>query len=161
MMVIRPYSPFDLAAIQAVSTAALSPGAASLRNPVGADIAASRGMKSGPGLADVLDGIDAINRVNEIAVAEWDGKVAGFVSWKVNRATRIGELTLNIVHPDYADKGLGAALHEHALDALQAAGMSLSTFGAGTYKNNDPARPDHVNEIFGMPTPSTSLHDKH
>jgi ribosomal protein S18 acetylase RimI-like enzyme len=157
---IRTYAPADLPALQAVRAAAFAPVFASFRNIVGPEIAALGLTTSEQEQADLLDSIAKPDSGHSIAVAEIGGVIVGFVSWKTGIAPGIGEITLNGVHPDHGGKGIGAALYEHALAALKAAGMQLATVGTGGDPSHAPARRTYEKVGFSVHIPSIYMYRK-
>jgi ribosomal protein S18 acetylase RimI-like enzyme len=160
---IRAYAPADLPALQAVRAAAFAPVFASFRNIVGPEIAALGLTTAEQEQADLLDSIAKPDSGHTIAVAEsggpnGTGKVAGFVSWKLNIAPGVGEITLNGVHPDHDNKGIGAALYEHALAALKLAGMKLATVGTGGDPSHAAARRAYEKVGFSVHIPSIYMY---
>lgn len=157
---IRTYAPADLPALQAVRAAAFTPVFASFRCIVGPEIAALGLTTAEKEQADLLDAIAKPDSGHGIAVAEADGVIAGFVSWKPDIAPGIGEITLNAVHPGHGGKGIGTALYEHALAALKAAGMKLATVGTGGDPSHAPARRTYEKVGFSVHIPSIYMYRK-
>ena len=54
-----------------------------------------------------------------------EGLVVGFLSYKLDPDDRTAEVILLAVHPDHQNRGIGTALNEFALRAMQAAGMRM------------------------------------
>ena len=73
-------------------------------------------------------------------VAEVDGKAVGFVSYELNDNTKIGEVYLLAVHPDYQNRGIGTALNLLALEKLKEGGMRVAEVGTGGDEGHAPAR---------------------
>jgi ribosomal protein S18 acetylase RimI-like enzyme len=157
---IRTYSSWDLPALHAIRAAAFAPVFASFRNIVGPEISALGLTTAEQEQADLLDAIAKPDSGHAIAVAEADGAIAGFVSWKPNIAPGIGEITLNAVHPDHGGKGIGTALYEHALAALKSAGMQLATVGTGGDPSHAPARRAYEKVGFSVHIPSIYMYRK-
>jgi ribosomal protein S18 acetylase RimI-like enzyme len=159
-LLIRTYAPADLPALHAIRTAAFAPVFASFRAIVGPEIAAL-----GLATAEIEQGelFNAIARPGSghvIAVAEDNGSVVGFVSWKTDAATKIGEITLNAVDPRHSGRGIGTVLYDHALAALKAAGMALATVGTGGDPSHAPARRAYEKAGFGVGLPSVYLYKR-
>lgn len=131
---IRTYAPADLPALQTIRAAAFMPVFASFRSIVGPEVAALGLATAEQEQADLLSAIAKPTNGHAIAIAEINGAIAGFVSWKLNIAPGIGEITLNAVHPDHGGKGVGTGLYEHALAALKSAGMQLAAVGKGAIR---------------------------
>ncbi len=73
-------------------------------------------------------------------VVEVDGEVVGFVSYELNDKSKIGEVQLLAVHPDYQNQGIGTALNLYALQKLKESGMKLAVVGTGGDDGHAPAR---------------------
>lgn len=59
----------------------------------------------------------------EGVVAAIDGCFAGFLTYRIDRENRFGEIGYNAVDPAFRGHGLGKLLLQHALEALRAAGV--------------------------------------
>jgi ribosomal protein S18 acetylase RimI-like enzyme len=159
-MRIQPYTQADLPALHAIRTAAFAPVFASFRAIVGPEIAALGLATAEREQGELLDAIAKPDSGHGIAVAEIDSAPVGFVSWKTDAATKIGEITLNAVHPDHGGRGIGTALYEHALAALKAAGMQLATVGTGGDPSHAPARRAYEKAGFSVHLPSIYMYRK-
>lgn len=157
---IRACAPADLPALHTIRAAAFAPVFASFRSIVGPEIAALGLVTAEQEQADLLDAIAKPDSGHVIALAEIAGAPAGFVSWKTDPATKIGEITLNAVHPDHGGQGMGTALYQHALAALKAAGIQLATVGTGGDPSHAPARRAYAKVGFAVHIPSIYMYAK-
>jgi len=73
-------------------------------------------------------------------VVEVDGEVVGFVSYELNDESKIGEVQLIAVHPDYQNCGIDTELNLFALQKLKENGMKLAVVGTGGDDGHAPAR---------------------
>jgi GNAT superfamily N-acetyltransferase len=73
-------------------------------------------------------------------VAEVDGRVVGFVAYEFNQQSKIGEVQLLAVHPEYQNQGIGTQLNLFALQMLKDGGMKLAVVGTGGDEGHAPAR---------------------
>jgi GNAT superfamily N-acetyltransferase len=73
-------------------------------------------------------------------VADVGGKVVGFIAYKLDDNTKIGEVELLAVHPDYQNGGIGTELNLFALQKLKEGGMKLAYVGTGGDEGHAPAR---------------------
>lgn len=73
-------------------------------------------------------------------IAEFDGIVAGLVVYVLNRDSKIGEVELLMVHPDYQSRGIGTALNAFALQKLKEGGMAVAVVGTGGDPSHAAAR---------------------
>jgi ribosomal protein S18 acetylase RimI-like enzyme len=157
---IRAYAPSDLPTLHTIRAAAFAPVFASFRSIVGPEVATLGLTTAEQEQAELLDAIAKPDSGHTLAVAETNGVMAGFVSWKPNIAPGIGEVTLNAVHPDHGGKGIGTALYAHALAALKAAGMKLATVGTGGDPSHAPARRAYEKVGFSVHIPSIYMYRK-
>jgi len=152
----RVFAPADLPTLHAIRAAAFAPIFASFRSIVGPEIAALGLATAEQEQADLLDAIAKLDSGH--AIAESGSTIIGFVSWKNDPATKIGEITLNAVYPDYGGKGIGTALYQHALAALKAADMQLATVGTGCDPSHEPARRAYEKAGFTTHIPSIYMY---
>jgi len=73
-------------------------------------------------------------------IAEVGGKVVGFVAYELNDHTKVGEVQLLAVHPEYQNHGIGTQLNLFALQKLKESGMKLAVVGTGGDEGHAPAR---------------------
>ena len=86
------------------------------------------------------------------SVAEVDGKVVGFVAYELNDITKIGEVQLLAVHPEYQNQGIGTQLNLFALQKLKEGGMKLAVVGTGGDEGHAPARKSYEKAGYtGLP----------
>jgi GNAT superfamily N-acetyltransferase len=73
-------------------------------------------------------------------VAEWDGRVAGFLAHELNLEDKTGEVMLLAVHPEYQNLGIGTQLNTFALEKMKDSGMTLAKVETGGDPSHAPAR---------------------
>ena len=73
-------------------------------------------------------------------VAVVDGDTVGFVAYELNEESKIGEVRLLAVHPEYQNHGIGTELNTFALQKLKDGGMELAVVGTGGDEGHAPAR---------------------
>ena len=66
---------------------------------------------------------DAVANQDGIFVAEVEAEIAGYITTRLNRSTRIGGIPNLAVLPKFQRRGIGRRLIEKALAYLQAEGM--------------------------------------
>ena len=85
-------------------------------------------------------------------VAEVDDRVVGFIGTKLNQETKVGEVHMLAVHPDYHNQGIGTELNLHALDKMREAGMTVAVVGTGGDPAHAPARASYEKAGYtGLP----------
>ena len=87
-----------------------------------------------------IEGICKEDGAMQVWVAEWDGRMAGFVAYDMNLTSKEGEVQYLAVDPEYQRRGIGAALNTFALEKLKAGGMELAVVGTGGDPAHAPAR---------------------
>lgn len=153
---LRAFHPDDLPVLQAVRQAAFAPVFQSFRDLVGDSIYAIALADSDADQAKLLVDICA-GAPDRVLVAEQAGAIIGFVSYTLDDAKKVGEITLNAVHPDAAGQGVGALMYAHVLDLMRAAGMKVATVGTGGDASHEPARRAYEKCGFTRGVPSVWL----
>jgi len=151
---IRPFTPGDLSRLQDIRKAAFAPVFASFRTIVGEDIAAVAFAAAEQEQADHLSGLCAPDSGKEVYVAERKGEIAGFCAVALDRASAVGEIGLNAVHPDHQGEGVGSLLYAFALQRMKTAGMKAAAVGTGGDPSHVPARRAYEKAGFGPAIPS-------
>ncbi|GAB3730790.1 GNAT family N-acetyltransferase [Nocardiopsis nanhaiensis] len=128
-MCIRAYAPDDREAVVALSLRAWEPGYAALERTLGESVYGHvvgdwRRVQS----RDVQADLDAEEVRVWVAVT---GRVAGFVSVRLDREGRIGEIHMLGVDPDQQGEGLGSALTEFAVERIREEGMAVAVIRTG------------------------------
>ncbi|UJR80629.1 GNAT family N-acetyltransferase [Sandaracinus amylolyticus] len=90
----------------------------------------------------------------EVYAATRDGIVVGFVSVRLDDATKAGEIGLNAVHPDHGGHGIGTAMYDFALARMREAGMRVATVSTGGDPSHAPARRAYEKAGFDAQIPS-------
>jgi ribosomal protein S18 acetylase RimI-like enzyme len=75
-----------------------------------------------------------------VRVAELDGKVVGFLAYKLDIEDQVGEVQLLAVHPEYQNRGIGTELNKLALEEMQESGMKMAKVETGGDLSHAPAR---------------------
>jgi GNAT superfamily N-acetyltransferase len=155
---IRPFESPDLPALQHIRQAAFEPVFRSLREIVGAEIAAVAFARAEADQAKLLDDICAAGSGHHVLVVTINGEIIGFVSFTTDAERRIGEIGLNAMHPDHAGRGLGTWMYRHAMARMKELGMALATVGTGGDPSHAPARRAYEKAGFGPAVPSLHLY---
>ena len=84
----------------------------------------------------------------KVWIAADSGTTVGFVAVKLDPESRMGEIYMVAVDPDYQGKGAGAALTKFALERMKNAGMTTAMVETGGDPGHAPAR--HLYEKTGF-----------
>lgn len=137
---IRPYTVSDHEDVIHLSILAWEPVFAAWERILGPDlypIAIYPDWRIGQ--SEVVEKVIAIKHMHTW-VAGVDSAVAGFVCYELNYETRVGEVQLLAVHPEYQNHGIGTQLNLFALQELKKGGMKLAVVGTGGDEGHAPAR---------------------
>jgi GNAT superfamily N-acetyltransferase len=157
----RPYAESDLRELQRIRAAAFRPVFVSFRRIVGPDIAAVAFPRADAEQAKLLDDVcRSAGAPHHVVVVELGTAIAGFVSYTIDAAGRMGEIGLNAVDPAHAGRGVGAAMYEHVLARMKDAGVEVATVGTGGDPSHAPARRAYEKVGFGPSIPSVTLYKR-
>lgn len=122
-MLIRPYRPEDLDILRTMTVAAFE------------GVSIDHNIERKFGLINERNWLwrkgrhvdaDAAAQPDGIFVVEFDGKVGGYISTRLDRQSGIGWIPNLVVAPGLRGQGLGRRLIEHALNYFRSMGMSLA-----------------------------------
>jgi len=73
-------------------------------------------------------------------VTEYNGRVVGFITFRINEQTKTAEIGNNAIHPDFQGRGLGLNQYRHVIRFLRERGMKFVVVATGLDKAHAPAR---------------------
>ena len=155
---IRAFEQRDLTRLHEIRDAAYQPVFQSFRSIVGEKIAHVAFSNAEREQAELLDKICEAKSSHDVFVVEHGSEIVAFCSVTFNQKSKVGEIDLNAVHPDYQGRGIGTWMYEFALDQLRAAGMSVATVGTGDDPSHAPARRAYEKAGFGPVLPNVYLY---
>ncbi|BBD62969.1 hypothetical protein NIES2109_58190 (plasmid) [Nostoc sp. HK-01] len=149
-MRIEPYehSQFDI--IKSLSLRAWSPVFDSIQTAM--DIDVYRSFYPDGWRVSQLNAVESVCTTADIKVwvAISSDLTVGFVAVKLHSDSRMGEIYMIAVDPDYQRQGIGSALIEFAVNWMKAAGMSLAMVETGGDPGHAPARFTYEKLGFGL-----------
>lgn len=155
---IRPFQDRDLPRLHEIREAAYRPVFRSFRNLVGEKIAEMTLATAEDEQGEYLDRICRSGSNVEVFVVESDRQVVGFCGVALNQDTKIGEIDLNSIHPNWQNKNIGTAMYNHALDHMRQAGMQVATVGTGGDESHAAARRAYHNAGFSASIPNVIMY---
>ena len=75
-----------------------------------------------------------------VFICEEDGRIVGFVTFRLNAEKKIGEIGNNAVDPDYQGRGIGSVQYAYVLALFCEEGMAYAMVGTGLDEAHAPAR---------------------
>ncbi|MBN1483849.1 MAG: GNAT family N-acetyltransferase [Chloroflexia bacterium] len=139
-LVIRPLCEQDVEALVQLSLLAWEPVFESMRQVLGPYIYTSIWPDWRTSQRAAVQTICVEGGETRTCVAELDGTVVGFLSYRLHAEDKTGEVLLLAVHPAYQNRGIGTALNEFALCKMQECGMQMAKVETGGDPGHAPAR---------------------
>ena len=146
-MQIEPYNARYLDAIADLSLRAWTPVFDSIQKVMDLDIYQEFYPDWRVSQKKAVEDVCADKEMNVWVAIDAD-KTVGFVAVKLDSETRVGEIYMVAVDPDFQGRGIGTALIEFALDRMKDAGMSIAMVDTGGDPGHAPAR--HTYEKIGF-----------
>lgn len=137
-----------------IRAAAFAPVFASFRAILGDEIYQTAQAREDRDQPRILASLLADDSGWEVYAAQLGDAVVGFLSIKLDRETRVGEIGLNAVDPDHAGCGIGTAMYEFAVARMREAGMRVATVATGGDPSHAPARRAYQKAGFDVEIPS-------
>ena len=75
-----------------------------------------------------------------VLVTELGGAVVGFITYTLDRETRIGVIGNNAISPEHTGKGIGTRQYTKVLEVFREQGMSFAAVSTGLVDAHAPAR---------------------
>jgi ribosomal protein S18 acetylase RimI-like enzyme len=136
---VRPLCNDDIEEVVQLSLAAWEPVFRSFKNVLGPEIYA---LIYPNWLKSQAEGVESVcmDEKNTVWVAEEDGVVVGFIAYELKLETKVGEVQMLAVRPEYQNRGIGTRLNTLALDKMKESGMVMAEVGTGGDPGHAPAR---------------------
>jgi len=95
-----------------------------------------------------------------VLVAEEGGRIVGFVTFRVDRVTRVGEIGNNAVWPEERGRGIGPRMYKEALQRMREQGMRYAKVHTGLDPSHAAARRAYEKVGFDIELPSVDYYQK-
>lgn len=150
----RPVRPEDADRLQVIRRAAFAPVFASFRSILIEALYERVQRRHDDEQERLLTSLMAAKSGWGLYVAQCGDELLGFVAFKLDRRTQVGEIGLNAVDPARAGKGIGTAMYRSALARMREAGMTAATVATGGDPSHAPARRAYCKAGFDAAIPS-------
>lgn len=149
-MRIEPYDPRQLDAVKSLSLRAWTPVFDSIQKAMDMDV--YRSLYPDDWRVSQLHAVESVCATADthVWVAIDSDLTVGFVAVKLHSESRLGEIYMIAVDPDYQRQGIGAALTQFALDWMKVSGMSVAMVETGGDPGHAPARCTYEKLGFGL-----------
>jgi ribosomal protein S18 acetylase RimI-like enzyme len=87
---------------------------------------------------------------SHVWVAIEDSLTVGFVAIRLHTESKMGEIYMIAVDPDYQGRGIATALTDFSLEWMRAAGMTIAMVETGGDSGHAPARRTYEKAGFGL-----------
>ncbi len=144
----------DLSTLEEIRQKAFAPVFASFRKILGEQIYSLAQEPEDTQQGRLLSDMFLPETVWQIYVVELSGKVVGFVSIRMDFDSKVGEIGLNAVHPNYSGQGIGTEMYKFATTQMKLSGMQIATVATGGDPSHDPARRAYEKSGFNVQIPS-------
>jgi len=156
-IVIRDLAPEDVEAIAAIAVAAWEPIFAGFREAMGEDLFAAACPNWRQEKARQVRAACEAGNAAGVSVAEAGGRVVGFATFYV-KASGLGEIGNNAVHPDCQGRGIGPRMYEHVFGRLRAKGARFVKVHTGGDPAHAPARRAYEKAGFALRLPTVDYY---
>jgi ribosomal protein S18 acetylase RimI-like enzyme len=85
-----------------------------------------------------------------VLVCEEDGKVYGFITFKIDMDKKIGEIGNNAIDPECSIKGLGQQMYKAVFEQFIVKGMTFAKVSTGLDYAHEPARKAYERAGFNI-----------
>ncbi|KAM3114684.1 GNAT family N-acetyltransferase [Phormidesmis sp. 146-33] len=147
---IEPYNADNLDAVIQLSLRAWTPVFESIQNAMDVEVYRSfypNGWRMSQQKA--IEDVCAAEDIN-VWVALDSGSTVGFVAVKLDSESRMGEIYMIAVDPDFQGQGIGSTLMEFALEQMKETGMTIAMVETGGDPGHAPARHTYEKLGFGL-----------
>ncbi|NJK52575.1 MAG: GNAT family N-acetyltransferase [Leptolyngbyaceae cyanobacterium SU_3_3] len=149
-MQIEPYNPHHLDAVVRLSLRAWTPVFESIQNTMDTDV--YQAFYPDNWLVSQQKAVEDVCAAEDTKVwVAFDARsIVGFVAVKLDPESRMGEIYMVAVDPDFQGHGIGSTLIEFALTQMKDAGMSIAMVETGGDPGHAPARHTYEKLGFGL-----------
>ncbi len=144
----------DLTRLQEIRRAAFQPIFDSFRKILGGTIYETAQLPEDLAQEEVLNSLFDQDSVWETWKVAHGKRVIGFISIRMDRSAKVGEIGLNAIDPNYSKQGIGTRMYHFAVDTMKRAGMKVATVATGGDPSHLPARKAYRKAGFTVEIPS-------
>ncbi len=158
-IVIRDLRPADVEEIARMAAAAWAPIHAYYRQVLGDELFAALHPAGAPEekAAQVRDACQPGSGM-QVLIAEDNGRIVGFVTFRADRASRVGEIGNNAVHPDCQGRGVAGRMYQEVFRRLKEMGIRFVKVKTGADPAHAPARRAYEKAGFTIQVPTVEYY---
>lgn len=149
-MQIQPYNADQLEAIVRLSLRAWTPVFDSIQSAMDSDI--YQEFYPDGWCASQQQAVEEVCASDEMEVwtAIEGSQTVGFVAVKLDPASKLGEIYMIAVDPDFQNRGVARVLTDFAVERMKDAGMTVAMVETGADAGHAPARRTYEKAGFGL-----------
>ena len=144
----------DIDILEDIRLRAFQPVFDSFRNILGNTIYEHAQLNEDVAQKDLLKSLFDLESAWKVWNVVYSEKIIGFISIKIDELTQVGEIGLNAVDPNFANKGIGTIMYQFAVDFMKNSGMRVATVATGGDPSHLPARNAYRKAGFTVEIPS-------
>lgn len=144
----------DLDNLEVIRLKAFQPIFDSFRNILGDTIYEIAQLAEDLAQKDLLKSLFDQDSIWKTWKVTYEHETVGFISIRIDESSKVGEIGLNAVDPDFSKKGIGTQMYHFAVDIMKQAGMKVATVATGGDPAHLPARKAYRKAGFTVEIPS-------
>ena len=144
----------DLVYLEQIRRLAFQPIFDSFRQILGNTIYEYAQLPEDEAQKDLLKSLFDKNSIWQTWKVNLEETTVGFISIRIDKKAKVGEIGLNAVHPNYANKGIGTQMYDFAVEIMRKEGMKVATVATGGDPSHLSARKAYRKAGFNVEIPS-------
>ena len=139
-LTIQPATSDDLPILEEIRIKAFQPVFQSFRKILGDKIYETAQLAEDLAQKEILKSYFDKESVWETWTVIFDSQIVGFIAINHDDKSKVGEIGLNAVDPDFSRKGIGTEAYKFAVSEMKKKGMKVATVATGGDPSHLPAR---------------------
>ncbi len=144
----------DIDQLESIRLRAFQPIFDSFRNILGTTIYEHAQLPEDMAQKDLLKSLLTTDSIWTTWKVNLDELTIGFISIRIDKKAKVGEIGLNAIDPSYSNKGIGTQMYHFAIEEMKKAGMKVATVATGGDPSHLSARKAYNKAGFNVEIPS-------